>query len=56
MTGILPLTAKIDAAYKQSIYQAGSVVTKIGHYPRGIPKYLQNHYWLCLVHIIQEAG
>lgn len=41
MTGILPPTAKINVAYKQSVYQAGPVVTKIGEYPKGIPRYLQ---------------
>lgn len=36
MTGILPPTAKINAAYKESLYQAGSVSTKINQYPKGI--------------------
>lgn len=36
MTGILPPTAKINAAYKASLYQAGSVSTKINQYPKGI--------------------
>lgn len=40
MAGILPPTAKINVAYRQSIYQAGSVVSQIGHYPKGIPRHL----------------
>lgn len=42
MTGILPSTAKIDIAYKQSLYQAGPVITKIDHYPVGIPRELSH--------------
>lgn len=34
---ILPPTLEISAAYKQSLYQAGSVVTRINQYPKGIP-------------------
>lgn len=41
MTGILPPTVKIDIAYQQSLYQAGSVITKIGRYPEGIPERLR---------------
>lgn len=36
MTGILSPTAKINAAYKESLYQAGSVSTKINQYPKGV--------------------
>lgn len=38
MTGILPPTAKIDLAYKESLYQAGGVSTKINQYPKGISR------------------
>lgn len=41
MVAILPPTVKIDIAYKQSLYQAGPVFTKIGHYPEGIPEHLR---------------
>lgn len=40
MTGILSPTAKINAAYKESLYQAGSVSTKINQYPKGISEKL----------------
>ncbi|MDI2112294.1 DUF3293 domain-containing protein [Commensalibacter nepenthis] len=37
MPNILPPTPAVNVAYKQSLYQAGSVMTRIDQYPEGIP-------------------
>ncbi|MDI2090553.1 DUF3293 domain-containing protein [Commensalibacter oyaizuii] len=48
MTNILPPTAKIELAYKQSIYQAGPVITKINQYPIGLSEHYACYSWVML--------
>lgn len=37
MTGILPPTEAIRLNYQKSLYKAGSVIVRIGHYPLHLP-------------------
>lgn len=39
MTGILPASDKIRGIYAKSLYQAGNIRVRIGHYPQNLPAY-----------------